>query len=320
MTDSADGAFAPRRIAVIGAGPVGCVLAAALAGNGHEVILCDLDPALLAPASDPGIRIEGALRFSGAVARTVTSIDALAPYGPELLIVASKATALPLIASALETVHRPGMYVLSWQNGLDTERVLAEHLGAEWVMRAVVNFGVILLGPAHVRVAFNQPPHWLQEMHEASAPVAAAVCRLLSDAGIPTRHADRLIDRVWQKVILNTALAPICAVTGKTMAQALRDPFLCDLSEKLVKEGITIARANEIHLGWDFYRYAMNWLKECGDHKPSMLVDIESGRITEAEFICGRIAAYAEMAGREAPYNLTMRALVKGLETGNRPG
>ena len=51
-----------------------------------------------------------------------------------------------------------------------------------------------------------------------------------------------------------------------------------------------------------------------GDHKPSMLVDIESGRITEAEFINGQIAIYAEIAGLEAPYNTIMRALVKALE------
>ena len=203
---------------------------------------------------------------------------------------------------------------MSWQNGLDTERVLAEHLGAEWVMRAAVNFGVSLLAPGHVNVGFHHPPHWLQESHESGKQVAGAVCQLLSDAGLPTQHAKRLIDRVWQKTILNAALGPVCAVTGKTMAQAMRDPFLYDLVEKLIKEGITVARANEIHLGWDYYRYAVNYLKGAGDHKPSMLVDIESKRITEAEFINGQIAVYAEMAGLEAPYNIMMRALVKALE------
>jgi len=314
MASSTGEGFTPNRIAVIGAGPVGCVLAAAFANAGHEVTLCDLVEELLDPARDPGIRIEGALQISGRVAHTVTSLDALGDDPPELIFVSSKATALPLIASAMQSFHRPGLYVVSWQNGLDTERVLADHLGAEWVMRAAVNFGVTLLEPAHVNVGFHHPPHWLQESHESGKPVAAAVCKLLTDAGLPTRHAERLVDQVWQKTILNAALGPVCAVTGKTMSQALRDPFLFDLVEKLVKEGISVARANEVHLGWDYYRYAMNYLKSAGDHKPSMLVDIESGRITEAEFINGQIAVYAEMAGLEAPYNTMMRALVKSLE------
>jgi len=314
MENSSGEGFVPNRIAVIGAGPVGCVLSAAFASTGHEVILCDLVEELLGPALDPGIRIEGALQICGRVAHTVTSLDALAEDPPELIFVTSKATALPLIASAMQSFHRPGIHVVSWQNGLDTERVLADHLGPEWIMRAAVNFGVTLLEPAHVNVGFHHPPHWLQESHESGRQTAEAVCELLTGAGLPTKHADRLVDQVWQKTILNSALGPVCAVTGKTMSQALRDPFLYDLVEKLVKEGITVARANEVHLGWDYYRYAMNYLKSAGDHKPSMLVDIESGRITEAEFINGQIAVYAEMAGLEAPYNIMMRALVKSLE------
>ncbi len=315
MSGNAGEGFNPGRIAVIGAGPVGCVLSAAFSSAGHEVILCDLVEELLAPTRDPGIRIEGALKINSRVAHTITSLDALADDPPELIFITSKATALPLIASAMQCFHRPGIHVVSWQNGLDTERVLSDHLGAEWVMRAVVNFGVTLLEPAHVNVGFHHPPHWLQESHESGKQTAAAVCKLLTGAGLPTKHAERLVDHVWQKTILNSSLSPVCAVTGKTMAQALRDPFLYDLVEKLVKEGITVARANEVHLGWDYYRYAMNYLKSAGDHKPSMLVDIESGRITEAEFINGQIAVYAEMAGLEAPYNIMMRALVKSLES-----
>jgi 2-dehydropantoate 2-reductase len=306
--------FSPGRIAVIGAGPVGCVLAAAFANQGREVILCDMVQELLEPSRDPGIRVQGALQFGGRVAHTVCSLDELADDLPELVFISTKATALPLIASAMQSFHQAGTYVVSWQNGLDTERVLADHLGAEWVMRAAVNFGVTLLAPAHVEVGFHHPPHWLQESHEDSAPVAASVCKLLTEAGLPTRHAERLVDQVWQKTILNAALGPVCAVTGKTMSQAMRDPFLYDVVEKLLKEGITVARANEVHLGWDYYRYAIDYLKGAGDHKPSMLVDIQSGRITEAEFINGQIAVYAEMAGLEAPYNVMMRALVKALE------
>ena len=314
MTSGTAKEFSPSRIAVIGAGPVGCVVAASLSNGGHEVILCDMVADLLAPAIDPGIRVEGSINLGGRVAHTVTSLDALAKDPPDLIFITTKATALPLIASAMETFHRPGIYVVSWQNGLDTERVLAEHLGKEWIFRAAVNFGVSLLGPGHVKMSFNHPPHWLQESHESAKPIASAICKLMTNAGLPTNHAERLVDHVWGKTILNAALGPVCGVTGKTMSQVLRDPFLNDLVEKLLKEGITVARANEIHLGWDYYYRAMDYLKSAGNHKPSMLVDIESGRITEAEFINGRIARYADIAGLEAPYNIMMRGLVKSLE------
>ena len=136
--------FRPNRIGVVGAGPVGCVVAAHLAHAGHEVVLCDVVPALLAPAMEPGIRVEGVGTEAvvGRVARTVQTVDEFAADPPELIFITVKATALPLIASAIEAFHRPGVCVVSWQNGIDTEVVLAEHIPARWVYRAVVNLGV----------------------------------------------------------------------------------------------------------------------------------------------------------------------------------
>lgn len=301
-------------IGVIGAGPVGCTLAARFAQAGFEVTLCDVVPALLAPAVEPGLRITGVETVSAKVARTISSVDDFAKDPPPVLFVTVKATALPLIASAIQSFHKPGICVVSWQNGIDTEVALAEHIDPRWVFRAVVNFGVGLPEPGHVHMAFHHPPHWLQESVEDGKADAQVICDALTEAGLPTRHAEKLVDKIWQKSILNASLSPVCAVTGKTMAQALRDPILADVVENLVKEGIAIARANEISLGWDYYRYGMKYLTTAGDHKPSMLIDIEMKRRTEVDYINGQLVKYAQRAGVPAPYNTMIRALVKALE------
>lgn len=303
-----------HKIGVIGAGPVGAVVAAHLANAGHKVVLCDVVDALLAPAKKPGIKIEGVEEFTAPVAATIKSVDEMAKDPPDVIFVTVKATALPLIASAIESFHKPGISVVSWQNGIDTEVVLAEHINPADVFRAVVNFGVTLKNPGHVYMAFHHPPHWLQEVHENGKERATEICELLTAAGLPTRHADRIHDKIWQKVILNAALSSICAVSGKTMSGALQDPYLNEMVESLVREGIAVARANEITLGFDFFRQAMKYLSTAGDHKPSMLIDIESKRITEVDYINGQIVKYAERAGIGAPYNKMIRALVKTLE------
>jgi 2-dehydropantoate 2-reductase len=51
-----------------------------------------------------------------------------------------------------------------------------------------------------------------------------------------------------------------------------------------------------------------------GDHKPSMLIDIEMKRRTEIDFMNGKFVEYGEQAGIETPYNRTLRSLVKALE------
>ncbi len=308
-------AFRPRRFAVVGAGPVGCIVAAFLARGGHEVTLCDVVPELLAPALDPGIVLEGAESFRQAVTRTCPVVDDLAPWDPEVIFITVKANALPLIASALEGFLGPERYVVSWQNGIDTERELARTLGRARVMRAVVNYGCGLLAPGRVRIPFHHPPHYVQELDPAGRAAALAVAEALTACGLPTRHTDQIVSMVWRKTVMNASMNPVCALTRLTMSRAMSDPIVFAIVQALVQECIRIARANEILLGWDYFEEAMAYMRGAGDHKPSMLMDIEAGRRTEIDYINGKFIEYAERAGLDAPFNRTMRALVKGLES-----
>lgn len=307
--------FRPHSFAVVGAGPVGCILAAFLAKGGYDVTLCDILPELTEPALHPGILIEGAENFQQVVARTCKDLEDLADGSPDVIFLTVKAHALPLIASAIEGFYREGLYVVSWQNGIDTELVLAQVLGRPAVMRAVVNYGCGLTKPGHVHMSFHHTPHYVQELAPESRHIAVSVAETLTGVGLTTEHTDEIVSMIWRKSIMNASMNPVCAVTGMTMAQAMRDPIIFQLIDALIKEGVKVARANEIPLGWDFYPYCMEYMKNAGDHKPSMLIDIEMNRRTEIDFINGKIIDYGVQAGLESPYNTTLRALVKALES-----
>ena len=78
--------FRPQKFAVVGAGPVGCIVAAFLAKDGYDVTLCDVIEELIKPAKDPGIRIEGAETLLQPIPKTCTHIDALADDPPDVMI------------------------------------------------------------------------------------------------------------------------------------------------------------------------------------------------------------------------------------------
>ena len=161
---------------------------------------------------------------------------------------------------------------------------------------------------------FHHPPHLLQELDPASAGEALAIAKILTACGLPTSHTNNIHSMVWRKAILNSSMNAVCAVTGLTMAQAMNDPIVLQIVESLLKECIAVARANEIELGWNYYPQAIEYMRKAGDHKPSMLIDIENRRRTEIDFMNGKIVEYGRQAEVETPYNRTLRALVKALE------
>lgn len=307
--------FNPKKFAVVGAGPVGCIVGAFLAKGGYEVSICDVIPELVDPAATSGITIEGAEQLHQKVAHTCHSIDELAQYDPDVIFITVKANALPLIVSAIEEFFREGTYVISWQNGIDTELEISKRLGKKAVMRGVVNWGCGLKGPCHVVMPFHHPPHFLQECDLESMHAAMTIARVLTECGLPTKHTDQIIPMVWQKTVMNASMNPVCAVTGLNMAQATSDPIVFGIVDALMKECIKVARANDILLGWDYYPKAIEYLKKAGNHKPSMLMDIEAKRRTEIDYMNGKFIEYGKQAGVETPYNNTLQSLVKGLES-----
>ncbi len=307
--------FSPQSFAVVGAGPVGCIVAAFLAKGGYDVTLCDVIEELIKPATDPGIIIEGAENLQQIVSKTITNIDDLAKNPPDVILITVKANALPLIASAIESFYHEGMYIVSWQNGIDTEFELAKTLGRKPVMRAVVNYGCGLKGPGHVIMPFHHTPHFIQELDPESEAAAVSIAQALSKCGLITDHTNQIVSMVWRKSIMNACMNPVCAVTGLTMAQVMNDPIVFNIVDALVKECAKVARANEIDLGWDYYPHAIEYMRNAGNHKPSMLMDIENNRRTEIDFINGKFIEYGIQAGVDTPYNNTLKALVKGLES-----
>ncbi len=306
--------FSPQSFAVIGAGAVGCIVAAFLAKCQYKVTLCDVVPELIEPAVSRGIIIEGAEVLEQKVTRVIDTVDDLADDVPDVIFICVKAPATPLIASAIEPFVKQGAYAISWQNGIDTELELSKILGKERVMRAVVNLGCGLVGPAHVTIPFHHPPHFVQELDPKSRPAAEAVSRALSKSGLHTERTDDIVSMVWRKSIMNAAMNPVCAVTGLTMSKAMNDPLVFELIDALTIECTKIARVNEISLGWDYYPYAMEYLRSAGDHKPSMLMDIINNRRTEVDYMNGKMIEYGHQSGTPTPYNHMIRGLVKAIE------
>jgi len=309
---SGDGAG--RCIGVIGIGPVGGILAAHLAAAGEDVVVVDILEGHLEEIRNNSLRISGVHEMEARIPKAFLSISELKEHDLDYLFVAVKAPVLPRIIGEIERVVGKGTKVISYQNGLDTELIVAERIDPDNVFRAVVNYAGMCMGRGHIKMTFFTGPNHVGPVNGGSLDVAREIAKMMTDASLECEPSGDVRGYVWEKVILNCALSALCTVTGRTMKEVMDTPDTYYLVERLLKEAIAVAEADGYHMGPDFFGHCVTYLQSAGDHKPSMLIDVECRRPTEIDFLNCKVIDYGERYGIPTPYNDSVTRLVRSQE------
>jgi 2-dehydropantoate 2-reductase len=307
-----------RTIAVIGAGPVGGILAARLIAAGHRILVVDSWKDHVEYMRIHGLHILGPEEITVHPEYLYTSIEDLGEILPEFVFVCTKSCDLKAVEKKISAPLRQSRAVfISFQNGIDTEQVLAERLGRERVLRGVISYAGVLTGPGEIRQSFFNPPNylgWLDRCSEDSCKDAAAIVTASGMETVPTGDIGRY---AWRKTIFNTCIMAVAAVTGLNIQEMMEFLPTEQLADQLLDESIAVAAANGFDFGPSFANTVREFHKRAGPHRPSMLVDIENGRRTENAFIVRRIAEYADRKGVAAPLHHTLATIIDALELRN---
>jgi len=242
-------------------------------------------------------------------------IQDLGQYSPNLIFISTKTCDLAQVLDELATVFKPGTKVVSTQNGLGTEDLIAERFGADSAFRMSLNFGVARIGPGQVKAAFFNPPNHLGTVIPENHKVGEDIADLFTDVGLDTAYVDNIKLYVWKKMVMKCTMASICAVTDKTIREALHFPPTREIADACFKEIVAVAAAKGYDLGENDINQAVAYLEEAGVHKDSMCADIENRKPTEIDFLGGKVVAYARETGISVPFYKTMTNLVKALES-----
>ena len=302
------------KIAIVGIGPVGGILGAHLARAGHYTVLCDIQKPHLDVIKERGLSITGVCEMTAECERVAYGISELSNF-PELntIIIATKASILPRIVPQIEKITRPGTRFISCQNGLDNEDYLAETFGPDNVLRIVVNYGGSQMGDGHIFASFFNPPNYIGAMTAESEPLAHRLADMTTQAGLETRFTTDIKKYEWEKVVLNAALNPVCALTRKPMKDMMDFEFTESLAAELLREGMEVAEAAGITFDEGFLEHGIQYLKKAGYHRTSMHQDVLRDIPTEIDWINVKIVEWGRTHGVKTPYNFTIAALIKGL-------
>lgn len=304
-------------IAILGAGALGCTIGAALTEAGQDTWLIGRPGRHLDTLRTTGLRVDD---HTGS--RTIAVRATADPAGvgvADLVIVLVKSFQTQDAIRAARSLVGPSTAVLSLQNGLGHEDLLADVIGREHVLLGSTLVGGVLLAPGHVRAGTADRHTWIGEVDGPGTPRTHAVATLLSGAGLATSVSDDMTATRWEKLLINVATGAVAGITGLTYGQLGDQPLLLAVASDAVAEAMAVAAAAGVRLSTtdpaDAWARATQGLS--GGFRTSMLQSLERGRPTEIDVINGAVVRLGLRHGVPTPVNTTLVALVKGLERAN---
>jgi 2-dehydropantoate 2-reductase len=293
------------KIAVLGAGAVGCYYGGMLARAGHEVLLVGR------AGHVDAVRREGLLLQTSALRERVpldASVDAGDVRGAELVLFCVKSSDTEQAGTELARSVDARTLVLSLQNGVDNAARLQALLPCT-VAPAVVYVAAEMAGPGHVL------HHGRGDLVLGPAPAGGQCADLFRAAAIPVQISENVAGALWAKLAINCAYNALSAIARLPYGRLVQGEGVQQLMDDVVQECLAVARAEGVHVPGDIaYEVRAIGTSMPGQHS-STAQDLARGKRSEIDHLNGYVARRGRALGIAVPLNRTLQVLVKLLET-----
>jgi 2-dehydropantoate 2-reductase len=302
------------RICFVGAGALGCSIGGVLTEGGSDVHLIDRYPAHVDAMNRDGLRIRD--DAGERIVKVKAHRDANGIGSADLVIVLVKSYHTREAMEAAMSIVGPRTVVMSIQNGLGHEEILADVVGRDRVIAAKTYVGGVLLGPGHVLAGTRGKLTYIGELDGAITPRVEAIAAEFERADLRTIISSNIVGTMWDKLLINVATGALSSITRLTYGKlyAIDEIKACALAA--VEEAMTVATAAGVKLSIESAEEA--WIKAAeglpADFKTSMLQSLEAGAKTEIDFINGAVVRWGGRCHVPTPVNSTLVACIKGIE------
>ena len=317
------------KFAVVGAGAIGAYVGAALARGNNEVTLIARGPHLDAMRRS-GVHVLSPRGDFHVHPHATDDLEAISDA--DVVFVSLKAHSLPALAPRLGRALKPGSCVIWAQNGIpwwyfqshggpldglvlnsvDPGGSIARSFPPESAIGCVVYCSTEIVAPGVIR-HFEGTRFTIGE----PAGTRSERCRLISKAfaqgGLKAPVNERIREQIWLKLVGNAAFNPITALTGATLGQLGELPEMIALLRELFEETAGVAHAIGIDIPLSLERRLQAGI-EVGDHKTSMLQDLEDGKPLELDCMTGVVSELAEKVDVDVPRTRAIHACAKLLD------
>lgn len=314
-------------IAIIGAGAIGSAVGAYLSRYGEDVTL------IARPAHADAIRKEG-LKLEAASGSFITH-----PRAAETLDFRPDYTFLTVKTQDVLTALSPNLEfirdapIVTFQNGVRSDELVATLLSRSRITSAVVNISATYLTPGMVTVVYPGTlmiGHPFPEGHTPLEPLQA----LLNHAA-PTTLSQNILGAHWLKLLFNLNNA-FPALLNISLHEIYRFPYMRALAARVIREGLRAVEAAGIRLE-SLPEVSVGLFRMLGALPPSLagllivsrarriesrwpllgstLQSLRRGRATEIDYLNGEIVRLGDQTGKRTPLNARLVELVHEVES-----
>ncbi len=314
------------KICIYGAGAIGGLLGARLALSGQDVTLIARGPHLAA------IQAKGLRLFSEGqdlVARPRAVEDPAAAGPQDFVILTVKATGVGAIAERIAPLLGAQTAVVTAMNGIpwwyfwhqdgpwrdhrlasiDAEGRLWQAIPPARCIGCVVYPAAEIAEPGVIRHSYGNR-FMLGEPGEPKSPRVERLSAAVGAAGFKAPVRLKIRDDIWLKLWGNLAFNPVSVLTHATLAGMANNPEVRRVIRAMMVEAAAVARALGVELPVDVDT-RIGWARDVGDHKTSMLQDLEQGRPMEIDALVGVVAELGDLVGIDTAVIDAVLALVR---------
>jgi 2-dehydropantoate 2-reductase len=320
------------RFLIAGAGAIGGYIGARMSRAGLDVTLYARGPHLRA-MQDRGLRV---LSAEGDFDVKPRLTGDLADAGPvDVIILGVKAHALTQLAPQLRPLIGEDTTVVSTQNGIpwwyfqaasgefgglplervDPGGVIGASIDPRRVIGSLVYLGAEIAEPGVIRHTEGNRIS-LGEPDGSRSERGRAIADALIQSGLRCPVTARIRHEIWVKLLGNVAFNPISALTRATLVQMARDSGVRLVVSSIMAEVAAVANRLGVDLPISIEQRIAG-AEKVGEHKTSMLQDLEANRPMELEPVVGAVVELGERLGIEMPHTRTVYSCAKLLESAN---
>jgi 2-dehydropantoate 2-reductase len=317
------------RFLIAGAGAIGGYIGACMARGGEDVTLFARGAHLRA-IEEHGLRIVYSSADEGSDftvrPKIIGSLSGAGPFDAILLGV--KAHGLTQLAPQLKPLIGEQTTVVSMQNGVpwwfgelqrvDPGGIIASSIDPGHVVGSIIYLGTEIVEPGVIRhtegnrISLGEPGGTRSER-------CRAIADALIKAGLRCPITTRIRQEIWVKLLGNVAFNPLSALTRATLAQMTRDPEVREVVRNIMTEVAAVATRLGMELPISIEQRIAG-AEKVGEHKTSMLQDLEAGRPLEIEPVVGAVVELAGRLGVDMPQTRAIYACTKLLEAASQSG